>query len=686
MRLWLFLSLSVFVAVGPLAVSARESGSVLVLNSDCADSVCTVGSYGAGFVVKIDESKSTVYVLTALHVINGAEKIFVLYDPSFFPLDYISDLKAGIIPSVINASLAAKGHPEPTSIYSGNISDNNQNIGSGSVRFPGESFVLGDGDSQYVVLPQSDRLELYHLLQATAVNKSTPELDVALLAIDNFPSYESSPVLYMSTPDAISTGTKVTTKGCDCGLDEGISQAEVQGLTVSGNPGFLTYESDLVAPGFSGGPVFIGKNVVAMNLTQDLKTGTRIQARLASSFKNLVDEWIGLQRMRIDLVIESPEGAKDGVVSTGQEFVLRAEAKLDPKGQVLAPGVAIFLNLPDPYKTQDNLSELLTAGSEKKWLITAPGEVTPLLPIKLVNHRPAVGNDSSPLTQLEVETEAGLHLKGLWVDSPRDGAGLFLNDEFQVSIMFPQPDTPVGDFLGTVSLDFARFQFVVLEGAISQDLIIGKNITWKLKAKDISVGAPVAFTTSSQDLDRNGKPVKVDLPDPIRFSVEEDWGFRFYTGIGRFDLEDSSAETKPELEMGIKFRVANLLQRGIPLRLAFSAGYGVDDMRLADFDSVSGSSLIGDVRYWGGVGFSMGLGNIETCLDVGHITLDRFIESNVPPEEREKLEKADVHSLFLRPGIEFGLSPMIALYAGARFIYDIDDTEYFLQVRMRRGR
>jgi len=90
--LFLLLCLVVLITSSAVDGQAAELGSVLILNADCSNSECTVGSYGAGFIVKVEQDKNTAYVLTALHVVSGADKLFVLYDPSYFPRDYVADL------------------------------------------------------------------------------------------------------------------------------------------------------------------------------------------------------------------------------------------------------------------------------------------------------------------------------------------------------------------------------------------------------------------------------------------------------------------------------------------------------------------------------------------------------------------------------------------------------------------
>jgi hypothetical protein len=668
----------------PSIAFASHAGSVLVLGADCADGFCTVSDYGSGFIVKIDENRNAAYVLTARHVVRGSDRIYVLYDRMSFPYDYVHDLDQDKIPPTLATALADRGHPVPIGLRSGLPAAGGDSSRTESISLPVESWILWGSDRQYLALPQTEHLDLFHLLPATLVRESDAALDVALLVVHGFPHYESSPVLYLNTPDSIATGSKVMTSGCDCGVAEGIAQADVQGTVASSEPGLLSYESGLVHPGFSGGPVLVDGHVMAMNLTQDLTTSSRIKARLSSTFKGLLDEWIGLPRMEVDLTIDSPEGAKDGVVSTGQRFAVRAAARLDPEGQVLAPVTTVTLDLPDPYQSQNEAVVTLQIGQENGWIVLSPPEVTDRHIMKLLEGDPSKEPDQGILAEVALRTEEGSHLTGVVVESPPSGGGLFLGDAFTVSVMFKQSGLPLTDLNGNVSIEIDSHQLEIRSGANTQSITVGKPISWTLEGKSPTRQARIAFATSIRSTDRNGRPVTVEIPDPLGVRIHKKWKFLLYAALGRLGPPDDIGF---ELEVGTKFRIGNIAQRGIPLHFVASTGVGIDDTWMKEVQSPDrwDEALIMDWRYMGSLGLTAEFGAPEVCVDVGYMGFNRYIDSVADEPLRERYDIETPDSVFLRAGLILSPVPVFSLYGGARTFFDINETEYLTQLRLQYG-
>ncbi len=694
-------ALSLLLIALPQASPASERGVILVLAANSTDTTCIVSSYGAGFVVGVEPGRDAAYAVTARHVVHGFNRVFVLYDPTAFPFDYIKELESGSIPPVLANTLVDLGHPRPTRVRSGRIADCTDPGERESLILQTESWILRGAEREYLALPREDRLDLFHLLPAEVAKESSEVLDIALLTISEFPRSARDPVLYMSTPDSIPTGTRVTTFGCRCGLTDGIAQAEVSGTAVRSGQGFLSYESGLVSPGFSGGPVIAGDHVVAMNLTQDLPTGSRIRARLASDFRDLVDSWVGLRRMEVDLTIDSPEGARDGVVSTNQDFIIKASARLDPGGELLAPIAYVYLDLPDPYRWSGVPDDVLAVGDERQWTMSSPPQVTGALTMRIHGSDTPSASDSIPLDEVVISTEEGITLTGEMVEGPRSGDVLFLGHDFPVAVKFERSGQPLTDSAGKVAIDFVEQELEITDGLPSREISTEAPVVWRLRTGGESVGTTISFKADLQDLDRNGRPLLVELPKPVTIRVVERPGFRFYSGIGRLSLEGtdgnsgeqgalgrrSEGETKGEMEFGAKFRVGNAMQRGIPLHLTLALGFGIDDTWEKEASDESGplQSLIVDWRAWGGLGLSAGLGRAEFCLDAGYIRFERYVGSGIPDELEARYAVESVGRGFIRPGIELRLASTLSVYAGARVMPGQDDTEYYLQLRVVNG-
>jgi len=665
-----------FFLTSPKLASEPGSGSVLVLGADPYVSAYVTNVHGSGFIVKIDEERNAAYVLTAHHLVENSDRIYVLYDRMSFPFEYVYDLEDGIIPEDLSSILSAKGYPEPTHVRRGIPKQAGEPILRNSVYFATESLVLSGSGQEYLVLPQAENLELYCLLPATLVHQSDAQFDLALLVVYNFPQYENKPVLYMDTPAAIADSTSLFTSGC---RGAGISPLELQTRAFSSDSGFVSYTSPLIQPGFAGAPMILGEYVVAINMPHMVFNEFQGRARLACTFKDLVDSWIGLPRMRIDLVVDSPDGAKDGSVSTGQTFTIISHAVLDPNGQVLAPVLPFELNLPPLFTTEDDSTGILEHSREQSWAVTAPHQISGPLPLKLQS-QPA----TSSLAELFITTEEGTKITGRVVKGPSSGSTLFLRDDITVGIKFELSGSSVTGVDGIVTVRHPIKQFEILgHRNPSQPFELDKNINWRLRTQETAKKAPILFALDIESLDRNGKPIDVELPEPIRVRIKDEWKHTTHLGAGRYDFENGLAY---DFEIGFKFRKANIAQKGFPLEYGFTVGAGLDSLvyALGQSETQDDEAVGFDYRYWASGGLTLGLGSPKISCYWGYMTFARgaILDETLAQENRLI---PSTHSTFLQAGVDFSLL-YVGFYTGTRIFFDLDQTEYFLQLRSFFGK
>ena len=294
------------------------------------------------------------------------------------------------------------------------------------------------------------------------------------------------------------------------------------------------------------------------------------------------------------------------------------------------------------------------------------------------------GPDPISLAELDIGTEEGTHLRGVLVASPRNGATLFSGDDFSVGLKFEQSGTPIAEIIGEVSINLVSAQFEILNGQSSQAVVLDQNLGWILRAQDVSKDAPISFRATLQSLDRNGKPIDVVLPDTIRIHVDDEWKFKGFAGIGRIN---NNSGYGLELEIGYKFRKANILQRGVPLQIGFAFGAGIDSLLFEDVSSpeMTDEALILDYRYWGSLGAAVGSGAPGISIDLGYMRFDRGLLTEVDSIYHD-LERPATQSGFFQAGVDYYLADFIGAYAGTRVFFDVDYTEYFLQGRIRYGK
>jgi hypothetical protein len=678
---------------------ATEPGAVIVLGASDWMGTYEASEYGSGFIAKYSEKLNTAYVVTAKHVINGSDRIYVLYNPIDFPASYHHELAKGRIPVSITTEFANRGYPPPTEVRNGMSTSDMDTALSGSIYFRVESHVLSGGGEQYLAILRPDALRIYHLYPAAVLHKSNNELDVAVLSITDFTPPTISPVLYLATLDSIAIGSQLISSGCargKRGLE--VDLVSVPGIAIDCDNDFIKFESTQIDPGFSGGPVYKDDYVIAINLSEDLKTGAQIRSRLAATFKPLVDQWIGLPRMRIDLTIESPVGTRDGIVSIDQNFTIKANATLDPTGQLLAPTTRLALKLPDQFSTADPIVADIALGEEVRWQLRSSTEIHDPVSIQLNVADSASEEPGNNLTQIAVGAEDDLRLIGKLVKSPPDNAGLFIHDDFSVIVKFKQDGPPLDAIDGDIELYAAQYQYEVVNGDRKRELRIGEPIHWRIRAQDVSVGAELAYKTRLRSVDRNGKPIIVELPELRRFRIHAARGMRRYFAFGRVGFEadpiyaadDSShteVEPKIELELGMQFRIWNIAQRGIPLYYGFFIGGSFEDTRDLDFEdeSTSDSGLILDYRWFAGLGLTASFGTPELNVDLGYMQFNRAIDSNLPGDRRVEHERESKSSFMIRTGLGLNIMPMINWWIGARILPDLEATHYYMHLKFQNA-
>jgi hypothetical protein len=276
-------------------------------------------------------------------------------------------------------------------------------------------------------------------------------------------------------------------------------------------------------------------------------------------------------------------------------------------------------------------------------------------------------------------------LKGLWVDGPPNGAKIFLNDEFPLVLRIQESGSKIPHLTGKVSLHYPQNQFEIVDGPAARPITVGQDIHWILKALDIARHGSITSEMTLETLDRNDSPIQVSEPSAIHLDVIREWRSRFHLGLGRIGLNEASGF---EIEFGAGFRVANLLHRGFPVRYGFSFGAGLDriDSEIVSSEFLRDEVGIIDWRYWASFGMSAGLGALGLGFDLGHLTIRRNLVSEHPQDIIAHLERGNISSLYVQPGVELSLVPEFRIYIGSRFLANADLNEIFLQIRFCNGK
>jgi len=145
-----------------------------------------------------------------------------------------------------------------------------------------------------------------------------------------------------------------------------------------------------------------------------------------------------------------------------------------------------------------------------------------------------------------------------------------------------------------------------------------------------------------------------------------------------------------EFEIGNKFRIANILQRGIPVLLGVSVAAGIDKFKFEEITHLGtqDEALFIDYRYSISAGMVVGIGMFEVGCDVGYMRFGSYINTVIDDEEFLALLRGETtESVYVQPSIEFGGASWIALFGGTRIFLDFHNkTEFFLQARVRMGK
>jgi hypothetical protein len=336
----------------------------------------------------------------------------------------------------------------------------------------------------------------------------------------------------------------------------------------------------------------------------------------------------------------------------------------------------------------------LALGRDEEWSIISPDAVTDPRELRLFEVQAGPDEPEALLAELKVGTEEGTHLRGILVESPPGGGHLFLRDDFIVALEFRRSGAPIEGLTGDVTVDVNRRQFEVVNGDASRSIVVGRPIKWSLRPQDPAKDAPISFTADVESLDRNGKPISLELPPPFRVNVDDSWNFRMYFGLGRLSFRNMGVELEP----GFKYRLTNIMERGIPLNLVAAFGFGMDHASIEDISAcdIGDEVLFMDYRYWASGGLSLGISRFEVCFDLGYMSLDQWIYPEIPDICMAEYKKTATHGLYVQPGLEFGFPHLGSIYAGLRIFSgldeaaleqrDMDSTEFLIQFRLRNER
>ncbi|MBI1925936.1 trypsin-like peptidase domain-containing protein [Candidatus Poribacteria bacterium] len=394
------------------------------------------------------------------------------------------------------------------------------------------------------------------------------EKDFAVISVKNYPESLSLPVIFIDDFSEEKTSDLVSTSG----YDEASFPISASGNISSLDP-VLRYGATIVRPGFSGGPVFSQEGfMIGMNLELD-KPNREIYAVRANIFKPVVDKWIGgLPRMQLALSIDGPAGAKDGIVSTGQAFTIKASVKEDKRGNLVGPKVKLTLKVPEGYQIEGLETMTVSLRNERLWAVKAPDEPKAGHYIT-VNTSPEA---NPPLEPIRITT---VKVATLEIDliKPPQGLTLFVADEQDVrAVVKNRGDAKLAES-GTLKIEFQPNEFDRVEGRIEEPFVVDQPVNWKLRAKSETTSGHIAVTIAPPGKDENGmSPKVIDSLNSTSIKVKDVPRWRSYIGFPAVSFREEKMAV--EAELGTRVRGLKLFRRGIPLYIVMSGVFGIDDI------------------------------------------------------------------------------------------------------------
>ena len=232
-------------------------------------------------------------------------------------------------------------------------------------------------------------------------------------------------------------------------------------------------------------------------------------------------------RLSVRLSIDSPEGAKDGILSTGQKFVLKAYVPHHNVRDVVAQIV-----LPNGYKTVDRI-EKSVQDSVVVWQIDAPAEPAAQATIQVQAH----GVDSLQQEVIVTGLTGSVTLSTVWraelslglsITKPPDVAQnktVSLGQEFEIMASLQKSGEADTTGLARVSLETLTGGYTTSE-PLTKTAVNGIAV-WTIKAPMQQTAEAVSIkarlTTSPLDENTNAEAVVVQPNDAVAVTMTGTW-------------------------------------------------------------------------------------------------------------------------------------------------------------------
>jgi pimeloyl-CoA synthetase len=277
----------------------------------------------------------------------------------------------------------------------------------------------------------------------------------------------------------------------------------------------------------------------------------------------------------LPIMITSPEGAKDGVVSTGQSFVVKAE-------KIPLDVTKATIYIPAGYRVDEQTKK--PQQGIVTWQITTPPEDSPKASIKMDFEREGLGPLPSQPLSIETVTAASLSVSAE-ITEPEgaiDGT-VSTRQTFTVTATLTKAGDAKMEGSGKLSIELPP-DYIRASGEKEEifDAASLLPIYWKVKAPDIAKGKIESITVKIEKapLDKNtDEPAKTTVQTAsVPINTVEEGGLK----ISSFDItsptgaKDGIVSTQQKCSIQaivIQTGVAKVKEESINIKLTLPTGY-----------------------------------------------------------------------------------------------------------------
>ncbi len=638
-------------------VKASESYSTVLIK--------TLGGYGSGFNVKIANDEA--FILTANHVVgNDQDEVFVL--APLFRLGSVAAqaIDRGELPTEMVDRLTDLNLPIP------NVPDK---VAVDEFSFSKDSVIT------YWTKAADSYVQVYHARRGEITHRDRDK-DIVIIKI---PRSSSIPLatLYM-TEGEVKRGDDIVSYG----YNEDGTMASAEGSVTELELNGFAFLALGVRKGYSGGAVLDQRGYVLGINKYRKDTGKVGEISVIAGFKQLVDSWIGLPRMSVSSEIDSPKGARDGVVSEDQIFFIETKVSLSDKGQVLAPDVPLQVQAPEGFTSTSSIDTISLLSPSIKWQMQAPKSKVYSDTISIIT-----GSETETIAMhVPIQTEKALTLTVVDLGAPEE-ATYYLGQSINVrGIVIPSGQECMVE-VGTLQITYENYLLDLSKGLNKVTVHPNQEVQWSLRTKASAGKDKIQLRLNTDLVDRNGHPVVVIQSTPRRIRVlAEPKAWAIYSGFsanGQDDYGLLNDKYGVEIESGLLFRLANIAQRGIPFVFSISGGVGLDDFETLENYSGTGSDLkVLDWHTFAMGRFGIGYGQFRIHAGGGMMWFNRSYEGTFIYDmetgapilpERPHQEK----SPFFEVGLQLGTSGFVSIYTGYRKFQESIEDSFLFQLRLR---